>query len=218
MKQSIVLLLVLVLAFSRGESKSCNSANECSSEVSTPYCIAGLCKTCKTNIDCSSPGYFCRTGSCVAANSGMLCNSLEFKIDGDPILPVLGQNDQLFCGSLTYEGQKIEMEWMGFCIHGRCAECVPSYDLSLVNEETRNFFNKHWDRTLMFPGTMCENYKVATVKSNIRSKLESMLDVPLYVVGSILTLLLFICILIAGFGLCYFYRSAIKKRYKQKSM
>lgn len=217
MRLAIFLLIFSLILRGYGESKMCTYGNECAGEVSTPYCVEGRCVNCQTNIDCSSPGYFCRDGSCVSAYSGMPCNSLEFKADGSPILPVLGQTDQLFCGSLIYQGNQIGIEWMGFCIHGKCAECVPNYDLSLLNQETRNFFNEHWDRTLMFPGTMCENNKVASIKSDLRSKLESAFDVPLVVVVSILILLLLICLLLGVIVMCYSYYSA-KKHTKQKSM
>src|SRR3989304_9183835 len=199
-----ILILAFVIGLVAGESKTCTYSNACIGESGTPYCINGQCRACKSNIDCS-PGSFCRTGSCVSASSGRSCNSLQFEYDGNPIFPTMGQDDQQFCGSLIYvSSSQIDIEWMGFCIRGKCAECIPDYDLSLVDEKTATFFRKYWDRTLMFPGTICENSQVVNSKSDLRSQLSILLDLPLAVGGSIIGLLLMICCLLTTIVMCYY--------------
>jgi hypothetical protein len=211
-------MLALLLIFLLGvhASKMCTYANECAAESGTPYCISGTCHACASNIDCA-PGKFCRDGSCLAANSGHPCNSLKFEYDGSPIYPIRGQDEQMFCGSPVYiTNSQIVLEWLGVCIHGKCAQCVENFDVSLLDQNTQEFYRQHWAQTLMFPGTICENSKITVEKSDLRSQLDTLLDLPLTIVGLVLIFLLLISLLLALFILCYCYYSRRKYSSKHK--
>jgi len=89
-------------------------------------------------------------------------------------------------------------------------------DVSLLDQNTQEFYRQHWAQTLMFPGTICENSKITVEKSDLRSQLDTLLDLPLTIVGLVLIFLLLISLLLALFILCYCYYSRRKYSSKHK--